>query len=63
MRRRLPPVANTFTGITHLFMECRDCGWQTGERNGLGLANQHARRTGHHVSGDQCITVAYNVPK
>lgn len=61
-RKPLPPVRNTYTGVAGTSFHCQTCGWETYERNGLGIANQHARRTGHHVSGEQIIVVSYNRP-
>lgn len=56
----MPPVTNTWTGITHAFADCHDCGATWGSRNAVGLANQHARRTGHEVAAEQMISITYN---
>ncbi len=56
----MPPVRNTYTGLTGTNCHCEDCGWESYARNGLGQANQHARRTGHTVHIEQIVSITYN---
>lgn len=56
----LPKVRNTYTGVIAAMAECHDCGWQSEARNAMGNGNQHARRTGHHVTCEQVVSVAWN---
>lgn len=55
-------MRRTHTGLADIFAECQTCRWQCRAKNALGLAAQHADRTGHWVIIDQVIVVAYNKP-
>ena len=59
----LPPVRNTWSGVVHALAECDECDFEAGNhKNALALGNQHARRSGHQVHVEQCISVTYNRP-
>jgi hypothetical protein len=60
-REPLPPVRNTYTA-TDTFVSCEECGSFGGyyRGNGLGVANQHARRTGHTTHCEVTMAVTYN---
>jgi hypothetical protein len=41
--------------------ECRNCGATFDNyKNALALSAKHAKRTGHTVTVEQCISVVYN---
>lgn len=53
------------TGIVHARAGCREChgdgaGWDT--RNAVGVAAQHAARTGHEVWAEQMTVMRWNAP-
>jgi hypothetical protein len=58
-------ILNKYSGLLDAMAECRQpgCPWpdQTG-RNAVGLAAQHAARTGHEVHAEQTIGVTWNRP-
>jgi hypothetical protein len=57
----LPPLINSYSGVVSCTAECSDCSWTyESHKNGLALASQHARRTGHEVRADQALVVTYN---
>jgi hypothetical protein len=58
--RPLPPLRNTYSGVSAVMAECRDCPWRLERKNAMGTANIHARRTGHEVHVDQIVVVTYN---
>lgn len=51
------------TGIPHAVGECRDCPKEWSSRNAVGLAAQHADKTGHHVVAEQLISMSWNKPR
>lgn len=53
-------MRTTSSGLLGVTAECRDCGWFQQANNALGLAAQHADRTGHMVQVEQTISVIYN---
>ena len=48
------------SGLLGVFTECQDCGWTSEARNAMGNGARHAKSTGHHVTVEQTIAVAYN---
>ena len=51
----------TATGLMHAIAICLDCGWECHTRNAQGLAAQHTDRTGHYVTVESHLTIAYYV--
>jgi hypothetical protein len=51
---------NRRSGVVHAIGECKDCGATFDNyKNAMALSAQHARRYGHTVHVEQCITVMY----
>lgn len=58
---RMPPVANTYTGVLDCTAECDECEFTADNRkNAMAVGNLHARRTGHQVRIEQTLSVMYN---
>lgn len=36
-------------GLVHHHAECEECDFEASAKNCIGLASQHAKKTGHHV--------------
>lgn len=50
------------SGLIAAGYDCVTCGAGHEGRNAMGVAAQHARRTGHYVQSWQTIGKSYNVP-
>lgn len=48
------------SGLLGITAECQTCGWSSEARNAMGNAARHAQATGHFVTVEQTISVAYN---
>lgn len=48
------------SGVSGAMAECYTCGWTGSARNAVGLAAQHAKRTGHEVVAEQVISMIWN---
>jgi len=48
-------------GMVDHWAECRTCDWETGGKNCIGLASQHAAKTGHRVYAQTGYTYKWNV--
>lgn len=53
-------MRKTHTGLAGVTADCKTCGWNAQTRNALGLAAQHADRTGHEVHVEQTTIIIYN---
>jgi len=49
-------------GIVHGIATCYECGWEVEGRNVMGLAAQHAGKTGHHVNCEIGHSYSWNTP-
>lgn len=50
-------------GMVHFWAECKDCDWEANSKNCIGLASQHAKKTGHHVVSETGHSYAWNSPE
>lgn len=48
------------TGVIHAIADCSTCGAHYDSRNAIGLAAQHAHRTGHTVTAEQAVSMTWN---
>jgi hypothetical protein len=58
--RPLPPLRNTYSGVSAAMAQCRECDWRNERKNAMATASVHARTTGHEVHCDQIVVVTYN---
>jgi hypothetical protein len=47
--------------LVHFIAECEECDWHTeGYESGQRQAAEHARKTGHRISGEEGYAIRYN---
>lgn len=50
------------SGVVHATANCKECDFSAASLNSVGLAAQHAERTGHAVHAEQCVSMSWNLP-
>jgi hypothetical protein len=61
MPRMIRPARRYREWLVHFLAQCDECGWNTQDyEHGPRKAAEHARRTGHAVSGEKGYAVRYN---
>lgn len=53
-------IGTKHSGLLDANAQCRTCGWEATSRNAVGIAAQHAARTGHAVHAEQTIGITWN---
>lgn len=48
------------SGMVHHMAQCHECDFSVGAKNCIGLASQHAEKTGHYVTAETGHSYAWN---